>query len=943
MKLLRLELSGFTCFRDVQSIAFEELTLFAITGPTGSGKSTLLDALTYALYGQIARLGSRGLDVLISPGLAQLLVKLELETPQGTFRITRTADRKPNGRVERQTRIEQLSQDAKWQQLPESEKLREADEKLIQLIGLDYEGFTRSVLLPQGAFDEFLRGDISKRRRLLVSLLGLERITQMQKLANSKARDAMHELGSLSARLQEDYAEVTPEKRQALREEIGALEREHNQQQQRQTQVTQELEAVKALKILLDEKHKLAVTLAGLAQQRPQIDAQRQRLSRAKQAAPLIPLVQNVTRLDDRRLKLQRETDTLQQTVDMLSRDHTQARQTFAQAEQQAAARLPEIEAELERLRQSEPLIRQLKARGGSLELARDADEAVVYSESAWEGLQQLEPKLPELDALEHNAGKLLKEMSSLRQEGTRLGQEQERLAEQLAAVTEQGKELRLHHEAAEQALKAAQLADQAAAIRVHLHAGDTCPVCLQQVTSLPETSAPEVATLQAQTESLAEQLQQLIEKHRELKRQSDRTEDRLKEKQGRLDQLETEQNSIQVRLQELRQSCLKTLMDLGLGTSIDPLTAQTFGTVLKDFRSRLLASLAAQIAEQVGELVPEQAIPALHAEKQELEAALKTAREVVQRGEVNLERERTTLTQRQKQLTEVTEDLSVEQAALESARAQAGFDSVAALQQAHLESRQQEQVELMITTFDAEYERANDQDVKLDKGIAGRTLDRARYDALLQEHQALAAALTATVTTLGARRRDLETLEVNLDRLQGLRERQQVLETIYETYKQLGQDLRGDQFQDFLLSQVQRDLARHASHIMQAITDGRYALNLRDNDYLVQDFWHGGEERDVRTLSGGETFIASLALALALSETIAGSQSLGALFLDEGFGTLDGVTLDSVATVLENLSETGRMVGVITHVQALTDRLPTRLTVTKGTDGSRVSWDLAE
>jgi DNA repair protein SbcC/Rad50 len=429
MKLLRLELSGFTCFRDLQSIAFEELTLFAITGPTGSGKSTLLDALTYALYGQIARLGSRGLDVLISPGLAQLLVKLELETPQGTFRITRTADRKPNGRVERQTRIEQLSQDAKWQQLPESEKLREADEKLIQLIGLDYEGFTRSVLLPQGAFDEFLRGDVSKRRRLLVSLLGLERITQMQKLANSKARDAAQELSSLSARLQEDYAEVTPDKRQALREEIGALEREHNQQQLRQAQLTEELEVLKALKNLLEEKRRLAGTLSRLAQQRPQINVQRQRLSRAKQAAPLIPLVQNVARLNDRKQKLQRETDTLKQTVDTLSRDHSQARQALAQAEQQAAARLPDIETALERLRQSEPLIRQLKARGGTLQLAKNADDMVAYSESAWESLQQLEVKLPELRETERSDARLTQEIATLLEACTLLEAEKQRLA----------------------------------------------------------------------------------------------------------------------------------------------------------------------------------------------------------------------------------------------------------------------------------------------------------------------------------------------------------------------------------------------------------------------------------------------------------------------------------------------------------------------------------
>ena len=98
---------------------------------------------------------------------------------------------------------------------------------------------------------------------------------------------------------------------------------------------------------------------------------------------------------------------------------------------------------------------------------------------------------------------------------------------------------------------------------------------------------------------------------------------------------------------------------------------------------------------------------------------------------------------------------------------------------------------------------------------------------------------------------------------------------------------------------------------------------------------------RSARTLSGGETFIASLALALALSDTLAGSRTLGALFLDEGFGSLDGLTLDAVASVLENLTREGRMVGVVTHLDALTERMPARLVVHKGPEGSSVRWDL--
>jgi DNA repair protein SbcC/Rad50 len=102
-----------------------------------------------------------------------------------------------------------------------------------------------------------------------------------------------------------------------------------------------------------------------------------------------------------------------------------------------------------------------------------------------------------------------------------------------------------------------------------------------------------------------------------------------------------------------------------------------------------------------------------------------------------------------------------------------------------------------------------------------------------------------------------------------------------------------------------------------------------------VVDYVNAGQVRSARTLSGGETFLASLALALALADQVAGLAAAGAarldaLFLDEGFGTLDPDTLDVVATALDELGARGRMVGVVTHVRELAERLPVRFEVSK-------------
>ncbi len=96
-------------------------------------------------------------------------------------------------------------------------------------------------------------------------------------------------------------------------------------------------------------------------------------------------------------------------------------------------------------------------------------------------------------------------------------------------------------------------------------------------------------------------------------------------------------------------------------------------------------------------------------------------------------------------------------------------------------------------------------------------------------------------------------------------------------------------------------------------------------------DSWQGDVTRDTRTLSGGESFLVSLALALALSDLVSHKVSIDSLFLDEGFGTLDGETLETALAALDTLNARGKMIGIISHVEALKERIPTQIRVDKG------------
>jgi exonuclease SbcC len=159
---------------------------------------------------------------------------------------------------------------------------------------------------------------------------------------------------------------------------------------------------------------------------------------------------------------------------------------------------------------------------------------------------------------------------------------------------------------------------------------------------------------------------------------------------------------------------------------------------------------------------------------------------------------------------------------------------------------------------------------------------------------------------------------------------------------KMLADLLRSDRFPRWLVTAAVDSLVEFASANLAGLSGGQFDLTHSDGDFYVIDHADADSQRSVRTLSGGETFQASLALALALSSQMsslsaAGVARLDSIFLDEGFGTLDPETLDVVASTLETLAQDDRMVGVITHVAALAERVPVRFLVSRDAKTSRV------
>jgi exonuclease SbcC len=218
MRPLKLEIEGFTAFRSRTCLDLEELDLFAITGPTGAGKSSLIDAICYALYGRIPRVTSE-VASCISQGLDRMSAMLEFRANGRPYRVYRETRRKGQGNV----RLELFDGDD-WQ--PVADRGKDVTTRIEEIIGLDYESFIRSALLPQGEFQEFLAGNREQRRKVLENLLRIDVYGRMQTRANQEAAQLKYDADQIDQRLREELADATPETLERLQRELRGAEKE---------------------------------------------------------------------------------------------------------------------------------------------------------------------------------------------------------------------------------------------------------------------------------------------------------------------------------------------------------------------------------------------------------------------------------------------------------------------------------------------------------------------------------------------------------------------------------------------------------------------------------------------------------------------------------------------------------------------------------------------
>ncbi len=417
-----------------------------------------------------------------------------------------------------------------------------------------------------------------------------------------------------------------------------------------------------------------------------------------------------------------------------------------------------------------------------------------------------------------------------------------------------------------------------------------------------------------------------------------------------RIAALDREAAVIQKRLQNMRDQQGRLEQDLqGLQGELQQVTADLQALAVQEAQwAQDLSHLEGRLRELAGPDPPEPQLAAVQQELRSLEALEARAAEEARRAtETLMAAERgEAAARRQKEVA--ADRLNQGVAALDQALAQAGFASAGEAAAALRPDGRRAELDQAIRAHDQEGHRLEVRRRELAAALGGRRLAASEWEEHQRRLAEARAARDTAVRDHAAAEHALQDVEGRHRQWQELEKERQELSARRGLLQQLQGLLRGGAFVDFLAQQQIRQVAVGASARLAAMTRYRYALEVDgDGGFVIRDDHNGGVRRPVHTLSGGETFLASLALALALSAQVQlrGKYALELFFLDEGFGSLDPDMLQLVVDTLERLHFERLHVGVISHVPELRQRVPRRLIVEAaepGARGSRVRLEMA-
>lgn len=991
MRLHRLDITAFGPFGGSQTVDFDALSsagLFLLHGPTGAGKTSVLDAVCYALYGSVpgARQSGQGTALRSDHAAADTRTEVTLDFTVAGRRLEITRQppwERPKKRGtgttldKAQSRLREYDPaTGVWKDLSRSHQ--EIGEEITQLLGMSREQFCQVVLLPQGDFARFLRADAEARGRLLGRLFDTRRFAEVEKHLAERRR-------ATEARVREGDAALLADAHRMQQAAGGAMELPNlapGDPGLAQAVLTaaavarstaREQLTVARCRLTVAESARAAAGQA-LEEAREQARLQR-RFAEAQERAARLAERAGAHRQAQERMERGRKAETVAPALELREAADAEHRAAAA-AEARARALLPEDLAGagaaglaaaarraaeelggLEAARRAEQRLAEVVAERAETDRQQRADEEVLQEAEGW--LAEWETVRSALQARVDTAQEAATraEQLAVRHESARQRLTAARRRDELAEATEQARRRALA--SAQEALRTKEhwlrLKEQrlngiAAELAAHLVDGEPCAVC--GATEHPAPARRVAGHVDRETEERALTDHQAADERRA---EDERRLGALREAlaAATAEAGETPTGQLAEELEELEAELEKARRDAAeLHTARQELRAA------EEERERRLADRRRAEVRAASRLARKES---LDHEKAALEAELAEARgtaDSVAARAAQLERRVALLTDAAdaaRAAEESAERLKDADGRLAEAAFRAGFDTPQAAAAALLDDAARRELQQRLDAWQTEEAAVRAVLAEAGTAAAGR---RPPVDLAAAEAAAAAAdrRLREAVSARDAAARRCAELDrlsarvaAGIRRLAPLREEHgRVARLAALTAGTSADNAHRMRLESYVLAARLEQVAAAATVRLRRMSSGRYTLVHSDDragrgrsglGLHVVDAWTG-RERDTATLSGGETFFASLALALGLADVVtdeAGGVRLDTLFIDEGFGSLDDQTLDEVLDVLDSLRERDRSVGIVSHVPDLRRRIHAQLEVVKGRSGSVV------
>lgn len=928
MKPLKLTMSAFGSYAGKNVIDFtgQQQGIFLITGDTGAGKTTIFDAITYALYNQTSG-GERNGNMMRSQYAqpeTETYVELEFLYRGQTYRVRRNPDYKITKTLKNGKIREQKVPHSVELTLPDGtvfpEKKNATDAKIIEILGLTADQFSQIVMIAQGDFLKLLYTKSDERKMIFSKLFRTDIYWKIQENLRRKSMEMDERIQENDRAFEQEKSRIIllPESEELPLDELVERLRERLKDALKEQNLRRaNVEELNKKITKYEEINKLFVSLEKIRQNGKELEARqaeskerRQQIENARKADKVLVAEQQNLRqqqeVEQSAQAIAKMTETLANDQEMFETLKTQQQEAEAKQKREAA----DIQKKMLALEQSFP----------SYEALQNARSEEQQAKKVWEDL-----------------GKISEESFHKKKAGIAALKEQQKRQEQVVEQTKKNweqtslsaSESAKHYEHMYEAF----LKEQAGILAENLSAGCPCPVCGSTVHPDPAKLSDHAVT-ELEVEQ-AKKTRAAAEEKRDLAYAAFEAEKTEKQK--------------------LAQAVEKEEADFVL--------AQTIAKQQRKEAEQNYVSLQ-KIAEQIREKLVYPSLAEAKKQYAAMQKALEAAeQEIAKKRQKVSELAEAMNTLKGQKLAEEENQKTAKKLAVKTEKEYAklleksGFVSEETYHLAILPERGRSKLEREEKEYESQCLRQQSEQKLLEKQVSGKTYtDTTELNEQLKaEKQALKEAEKTYMELHTAYENDRSVLQncaVYLEKGKKLESEDQVIKSLSKTANgRLSGSAKID-FETYIQRQYFKQIIHEANKRLLTMSNHQFILKLKEEANTGRKTNEGldlsvyslvtDSERDVKTLSGGESFLAALAMALGLSDIVersAGAIHPDMMFIDEGFGSLDAQSRQQAIEVLGELAGDSRMVGIISHVTELKEQIDRKLVVNRTDNGSRAVW----